>query len=85
MDKKGSDFYRISELMLPTLIQRYDKIISFLTHAKNERLSEILQAVRCHMYYYVFKPFFDNKMSILEEYGTSKEEYRYYMVSISLF
>ena len=39
-------FYRISELMLPTLIQRYDKK-SF--HFKNERLTEILQAVRCHI------------------------------------
>ena len=37
-------FYRISELMLATLIQRYDKE-SF--HFKNERLTEILQAFRC--------------------------------------
>ena len=36
-------FYHISELMLATLIQRYDKK-SF--HFKNERLTEILQAVR---------------------------------------
>ena len=39
-------FYRISELMLATLIQRSDKK-SF--HFKNERLTEILQAVRCHL------------------------------------
>ena len=33
-------FNRISELMLPTLIQRYDKkIISFLIYFKNERLT----------------------------------------------
>ena len=25
LDKKWNDFYRISELMLPTLIQRHDK------------------------------------------------------------
>ena len=43
-------FYRISEIMLPTLIQRYDKkIISCLIQFKNERLNEILQAVRCHI------------------------------------
>ena len=39
-------FYRISELILATLIQRYDKN-SF--HFKNERLTETLQAVRCHI------------------------------------
>ena len=39
-------FYRISELMLPTLIQRYDKK-SF--HFKKERQTEILWAVRCHI------------------------------------
>ena len=27
LDQKWNDFYRISELMLPTLIQRYDKKI----------------------------------------------------------
>ena len=32
--------------MLATLIQRYDKK---LFHFKNERLTEILQAVRCHI------------------------------------
>ena len=39
-------FYGISELMLATIIKRYDKK-SF--HFKNERLTEILQAVRCHI------------------------------------
>ena len=40
----------------------------------NERLIEILQAVRCHIYdcintiYQFIKPFLDNKMSIFEEY-----------------
>ena len=44
-------FYCISELILPTLIQRYDKKknISFLIQFKSERLTEILQAVRCHI------------------------------------
>ena len=43
-------FYRISELMLPTLIQRYDKKnIPFFIQLKNKRLTELLQAVRCHI------------------------------------
>ena len=60
-------FYRISELMLATLIQRYDKN-SF--HFKNERLTEILQADKCRILwlhytiYKIIKPFLDNKMSI---------------------
>ena len=45
--------YPISELMLPTLIQRYDYLkknqISFLIQFKNTRLTEFLQAVRCHI------------------------------------
>ena len=44
--KKEMIFYRISELILPTLIQRYDKK-SF--HFKNKRLTEILQALRHHI------------------------------------
>ena len=44
------EFYRISEFMLATLIQRYDKkIISFLIQFKNNRLTEILLAVSCHI------------------------------------
>ena len=43
-------FYRISELMSPTLIQWYDKkIISFFIQFKITRLIEFLQAVRCHI------------------------------------
>ena len=43
-------FYRILELILVILIQKYDeKNISCLIHLKNERLTEILQAVRCHI------------------------------------
>ena len=40
-------FYCISELMLATLIQRYNKK-SF--HFKNKRLTEILRTVKCHIY-----------------------------------
>ena len=39
-------FNHVSELMLATLNQRYDKK-SF--HFKNERQTEISQAVRCHI------------------------------------
>ena len=46
LDQKWNDFYRISELMLATLIQRYDKK-SF--HFKNVKLIEILQVVNCHI------------------------------------
>ena len=45
-------FYCISELMLPTFIQRYTvqlKVISVFIQFKSERLTEILQAVRCHI------------------------------------
>ena len=53
-------FYRISELMLPTLIRDTikKKIILFLIQFKNERLTEILQTVRCHIYQFI-KPFLD--------------------------
>ena len=50
-------------------------MISFLIQFKNERLSEILQAVSRQFYYpidtiYLFiKPFLGNKMSVFEEYG----------------
>ena len=62
--------------MLPTLIQRYDKkIISFLIQFKNERLTEILKAVRCHIlwvysyYISIYETFLGYKLSIFEEYG----------------
>ena len=44
--KNAMIFLPISELMLATLIERYDKK-SF--HFKSKRLTEILQAVRCHI------------------------------------
>ena len=54
-------FYRICELMLAILIQRYDKkkkekIISVLSQFKKERLTEILQDVRCHIFYDCINP-----------------------------
>ena len=45
---KLNDFYRTSELMLPTLIQRYNKNL-FVFDPVQMRLTEILQAVRCHI------------------------------------
>ena len=50
----------------------WQKIISYFIQFKNEKLTEILQAVRCHillLHEYLFKPSLDNKMSIFEEYG----------------
>ena len=46
VEQNEIDFYCISELMMATIIQRYDKE-SF--HFKNERLTEILLAIRCHI------------------------------------
>ena len=67
-------FYCISELMLATLIQRYDKkIILFLIQFKNKRLSEILQAVRCTFYDCINTAYnllnLSIKTSIFKEYG----------------
>ena len=62
--KNEMSFYRISELMLATLIQRYDKK-SF--HFKNERLTEYYDYI--DTIYQFIKPFLDKKMSIFEEYG----------------
>ena len=47
-------FFRISELILPTIIQRYLKIVSCLIQLKDERLTEILQAVLPVLAYAVF-------------------------------
>ena len=57
-------FYRISKLMLATLIQRYDKK-SF--HFKHERLTEILQVsgatlYKCTTMYQFIKAFLDNNI-----------------------
>ena len=67
-------FYHISELMLATLIQRYNKK-SF--HFKNERLkfyrlSSVPFYDCINTIYQFIKTFFDKKMSIFEEYGAFK-------------
>ena len=79
---KWNDFYRISELMLGTLIPRYSKtIILFLIQFKKERLTEILKAVRYHILwsyntiYQFIKSFLNRKMSIFKEYGTFKPHF----------
>ena len=59
-------FYRITELTLATF------------HFKNERLTEIYRLSGATFYacintiHQFIKPFFDNKMSIFEEYGLFK-------------
>ena len=61
-------FYRISELILATFIQRYDKNSFYF---KNETLTAILNAIGAALHDWIktirqfIKPFFDNKMSIL--------------------
>ena len=51
--------------------------MSFFIQFKNEILSEILQAVGCHIYdsldtiYLFIKPFLNHEMSIFEEYGAN--------------
>ena len=66
-------FYRISELMLATLIQRYDKN-HFIFDPVQEwlkfySLSDITFSDRINTIYEFIFYFFDNKMSIFEEYG----------------
>ena len=41
--------YPISELMLATLIQKYNKNYFIFDPLQEQRLIEILQAVRCHV------------------------------------
>ena len=59
-------------MILATLIKR--SLIKKSFHLKNERLTEILQAVRCHIYdctntkHQFIKPFLENEMFIFEEY-----------------
>ena len=68
-------FCCISELILVTLIQRYDQN-SF--HFKNDRLTEFYRLSGATFYdcintiYQFIKPFLDNKMPIFEEYGAFK-------------
>ena len=71
--KKKRFFYRISELMLPTLIQRYDKTNYFISRTKCYRLSGAKFYDCINTIYPFIKPFLDNKMSIFDEYGDFKE------------
>ena len=65
-------FYRIPELMLATLIQRYNKK-SLCIQFKNKRLTEIDATFydRINTIYLFIKPFLD-KNSISHEYGSFK-------------
>ena len=80
-------FYCISELMLKTLIQRYNKkiiiiikIFHFWSSSRTReelnycsRLSESTFYDCIITIYQFIKPFLDNKISIFEEYGAFKE------------
>ena len=61
-------FYPISELMLPTLIQRYNKNLFIFDPVQNERLTEILQVSGATFYdcintiYQFIKPFLDKNV-----------------------
>ena len=68
-------FYRISELMLATLIQRYHKN-HFISRTgdllKFYKLSGATFYDCINTIYQFIKPFLDNKMSMFEEYGAFK-------------
>ena len=78
------DFYHISELMLPTSIQRYEKKNHFflLIQFKHERLTKFYKLSDATFYdhintmYQFIKPFLDKKMSIFEEYGAVKSNFK---------
>ena len=66
-------FYCISELMLAALIQRYSKIISFQEREMNWNFTGCqVPHFMIVLIPYIIKPFLDNKMSILEDYGAFK-------------
>ena len=75
LDKNEMIFYRISKLILATLIQRYDNK-SF--RLKNERKWKFYRLSGATFYdcintiYKFIKPFSDNKISIYEKYGAFK-------------
>ena len=69
-------FYRISELILPTLIQRYDNNYFIFDPVQKQRdslkfyrLSDATFYDRINTIYQFIKPFLDKKMSIFKEYG----------------
>ena len=50
---KWNDFYHISELMLPTLIQGYDKNLFIFDPVQNERLLGTLNFTGCQMLHFM--------------------------------
>ena len=74
---KWNDFCRISELMLATFIQRYDKKIVFDPVQKRETNLNFTGCQMPHFFYCIYtvyqfiKPFLDltKKLSIFEKYG----------------
>ena len=69
-------FYRISELILPTLIQRYDKkSFNFLSTSKTRdwlkfyKLSDATFYDPINTIYQFIEPFLDKKYLFVEEYG----------------
>ena len=61
--------------MLAALIQRYDRNHFISIQLKNERLTEILQAVRCRIlwsYWYYISIYLEKKNVYTEEYGAFK-------------
>ena len=73
--KRLKEFHRISGLMSATLIQRYEKnyfISRSSDYLKSYRLSVTTFYDCINTIYQIIKPFFDNEMSISEEYGVSK-------------
>ena len=69
-------FYLISELILATLIQRYDNKIDFISRTRDElkfyRLSGAIISDCINTTYQFIKPLLDNKLSIFEDYGDFK-------------
>ena len=69
-------FHRISELMLATLIQRYDNKCHFISRTRDQlkfyRTSGATFYDCINTIYQFIKPFLEIKMSILEEYGAFK-------------
>ena len=72
-------FSGISELMLATIIQRYDKkSFHFLSKSRTRDLLKFYRLSGATFYdcintiYQFITPFLDNKMSIFEEYGAFK-------------
>ena len=86
-------FYRISELMLAILIQRYDKKISSVQEREtnwNFTGCQVSNFMVVLIPYQFIKPFLGNKVSSFEEYGAVKPQLKqinsrsvkYYVLSL---